>query len=85
MFSKVFLLDLMERALKTVAQTALALFAVDGVNILTINWQELLVASVTAGVISTLTSIASTSVHDKDSASLVGTPPTPTPGTSVKG
>lgn len=76
MFSKIFWMDAGERAIKTFAQAALMLLTMDGVNILTVDWKALLTASTTASVISVLTSIVSSSVRNRDTASLTVSPPT---------
>lgn len=79
MFSKVFALDLLERAIKTVAQTMLALITMDGVNIFSINYKEMFAAAATAGLISVLTSIVTAGVRERGTASLVVNPPLPPP------
>lgn len=71
MFSKKFALDSIERAVKTIAQTALALLTVQGFDLLHANYMGILSAIALAGLISILTSVASSSVGDKNSASLV--------------
>lgn len=71
MFSKKFALDSIERAIKTIAQVALALVTVQGFDLLHANYVGILSAIALAGLISILTSIASASFGDKDSASLV--------------
>jgi hypothetical protein len=76
-FSKVFLADASERALKTVAQVVLALLTVDGADILSLDYGQVASAALTAGVISILTSIVSASARGSESASLTINPPTP--------
>ncbi len=71
MFSKKFILDSVERAVKTVAQVALALVTVQGFDLLNANYVGIMSTIALAGLISILTSIASTSFGNKDSASLV--------------
>lgn len=59
-----------ERAVKTFAQSLVALF-VAGVTILTIDWQQALAVAGTAALVSVLTSIASTRLGPFDGPSLV--------------
>ena len=60
-----------ERAVKTFAQSLVALF-VAGVTVLTIDWQQALAVSVTAAVVSLLTSIASVRLGEFEGPSLAG-------------
>lgn len=71
MFSKVFLLDLAERSVKTFAQTLAALLGAGAVDLLKIDWSQRLSVSAGAALVSVLTSIASAGFGDKNSASLV--------------
>ena len=72
MFSKQFLLDMTERAIKTIAQTVIAsLLASGALGLFDANWGDILSVAGLAGVISLLTSIASSGTGDSDSASLV--------------
>lgn len=80
MFSKVFLLDSVERAVKTFAQVLLALFATGQTNILTVNWGDGFALAGTAVLVSFLTSIVSARVGDKESASLTIHPVEPQTG-----
>jgi hypothetical protein len=51
-----------ERAIKTVAQTATAIFTVAGVSgVLDVMWSQVISASLLAGIISILTSIVAVS------------------------
>jgi hypothetical protein len=70
-YSKQFIADALERAAKTVAQTAITLLTVDGANLLTLTTNGFISAVILAGILSLLTSVASAGVGDKDSASLV--------------
>lgn len=71
MFSKVFLLDSLERAIKTFAQALLALFVGGSANILTVNYGDAFAVAGTAVIVSLLTSIVSSQFGSKQSASLV--------------
>lgn len=80
MFSKVFLLDSIERAVKTFAQVLLSLFATGQLNILTVNWGDGFALAGTAVLVSLLTSIVSSRVGDNESASLTVKPVEPQNG-----
>ena len=72
MFTKKFLKDAAERAISTVAQTALALLVAAGsVGIEGINWKAVVSVSAVAGVVSVLKSIVASRLNEPDSASLV--------------
>lgn len=60
-----------ERALKTIAQTLIALWGGNQFNILTVDWKAALGVSVGAGVLSVLFSVASLPVGPGQSPSLV--------------
>lgn len=60
-----------ERAVKTFAQSLVALF-VAGVTVLTIDWQQALAVSATAAVVSVLTSVASVRLGSFEGPSLAG-------------
>lgn len=51
-----------ERAVKTFAQTALALFGAGAINVLTVDWQQVVGVSLGASVLSYLTSIVSVEI-----------------------
>ena len=51
-----------ERSVKTIAQTAIALLGAGALNVLTVDWQQVLGVSLGAGLLSVLTSIASAQV-----------------------
>lgn len=70
MFTVSFLKDAAERAIKTFAQALLSLLTVGNV-VSTVDWGTASVISGTAAVISILTSIASSGVPPKGSASLI--------------
>ena len=60
-----------ERAVKTFAQSLVALFAA-GVTILNIDWQQGLAVAATAAVVSVLTSVASVRLGPFEGPSLAG-------------
>ena len=60
-----------ERAVKTFAQSLVALFAA-GVTILNIDWQQGLAVAATAAVVSVLTSVASVRLGEFEGPSLAG-------------
>ena len=69
MYNKKFLNDLAERAIKTFAQTFIALTGSDMAGIFTIATVDTLKVSLGAALLSVLSSIASTQVGDSNSAS----------------
>lgn len=69
-WSKEFLVDTGERAVKTVSQSLVGLF-VGNATFLTVDWKGALVTAGTAGLVSVLTSFASSRVGNPNSASLV--------------
>nr|DAE84611.1 MAG TPA: hypothetical protein [Bacteriophage sp.] len=69
--SKSFWADAIERAVRTVAQSLLALLTVNGISLYTIDWGKMLSAAVLAGAISLLTSIAASGSGDKGTASFL--------------
>ena len=75
MLSRAFWLAVVERAGKTAAQTAVALLAADGVNLLSLDWRAAGVTVGGAAVLSVLTSIGSLTVGQVGSPSLVDTEP----------
>ena len=57
--------DATERAVKTAAQTAVALIGAEAVNVVSmIDWTEIAGVSATAAVVSVLTSIGSAQIGD---------------------
>ena len=70
-WSRSFWVDAAERAGKTAAQTLLALWAGDGVNLLHVDWPTSLGLAGTAAVLSVLTSVASAGIGDAGTPSLV--------------
>lgn len=72
MFTKAFLIAALERAVKTFAQTAVALWGGETVtNIVDLNWGDILGLSGSAAVLSALTSVASIPLSQGNSPSLV--------------
>lgn len=74
MFTKAFWLDAFERAVKTWAQSLLALVGAGATNLVLLDWGDMLGISGTAALISVLTSIVSAGVGSKGTASLVDDP-----------
>lgn len=64
MFTTAFLLATIERAIKTLAQTAAALLVADGTGLLNTDWLALLSVAGMAAVVSVLTSIGTGAVTD---------------------
>ena len=76
MFTKSFWILASERALKTVAQTFLAMAAAVGVfDALNADWQTILGVSIGAGLLSYATSIVSAEVGNHSDPSLVAVKP----------
>ena len=73
MFTKFFLRQLAERAIKTFAQTFVALAGASQMDWLNLDWQHLAATSLIAAGLSVLTSIASDKVGPIDSPSIVPT------------
>lgn len=69
MYDKRFWLAASERAAKTLAQALIAMF-VGGMTILTIDWQQALAVSVTAALVSLLTSLISAPLGSNPGPSL---------------
>jgi Putative lactococcus lactis phage r1t holin len=69
--SKKFWLDAAERAIKTLAQTMVAMLGAGATGLLDVDWVGFLSVSGLAAFVSLLTSIASASVVDNPTASLV--------------
>lgn len=71
-FTRLFWLDASERAIKTVAQTIVATTTASGaLGMFSANWGDIFSVAGLAGVISLLTSIASSGTGNNKSASLV--------------
>lgn len=72
MWSKQFWRDTAERAIKTVAQTAVALLGTGAIGLLDVDWVQVASVSALAGIVSVLTSIGSDNIGAKGTPSLVG-------------
>jgi hypothetical protein len=73
MFTKFFLRQVAERAVKTFAQTFVALAGVSQMDWLSLDWAQLAATSGIAAGLSVLTSIASDKIGPTDSPSIVTT------------
>lgn len=71
MFTKLFWKDATERAIKTIAQTMVAMLTAGATGLLTVDYVNLLSVAGLAGVVSVLTSVASAARAGTDTASLV--------------
>lgn len=66
-----FVKDLLERAVKTAAQTAVAVLGANTVDVLSVDWETVVGLSGGAALISALTSLASYKFGDSGTASAV--------------
>lgn len=73
MFNKLFLKQLAERAIKTFAQTLVALAGASQMDWLSLDWPQLAATSAIAAGLSVLTSIASDKIGPTDTPSVVST------------
>ena len=73
MWTKLFWLGAVERAIKTFAQAAVAVLAANSVGLLDAPWGAAASAAGMAAVLSVLTSIGSATIGDHNSPSLVRT------------
>jgi hypothetical protein len=71
MFTKSFVLQLLERAIKTFAQTVVALAGASQMDWLSLDWMQLAATAAIAAGLSVLTSIASDRFGPTDSPSMV--------------
>ena len=74
MFTKTFVKATLERAVKTICQSLIAVLAASQ-TILTADWKAVLATAGTAGLLSILTSIASDGFGPKGTPSLVADQP----------
>lgn len=79
MFSFHFWQLTVERAVKTFAQSLLAILSADGVGLLTVPWLAALSTAVTAAVLSVLTSMGSAPVGEPGGPSLLPVHPASAP------
>lgn len=70
MWTKLFWTAVAERAVKTAAQSAVALLSVDGMGLLDVDWSALASAVALATLLSVLTSVASSRAAGADGPSL---------------
>lgn len=71
MFTLMFWRDAFERAVKTAAQTAVALIGTGLVGVLEVDWLQILSVALVAAAVSILTSVSSGPVADRGTPSLV--------------
>lgn len=71
MFDKRFWVASAERAVKTFAQALVALIGTGAVNIISLDWTQMLGVAATAAVVSVLTSVASANFGPNPGPSLV--------------
>lgn len=71
MFNTLFWIAAAERALKTLAQTLVALIGANAVSVMDLDWPQMLGVAGTAAVVSILTSLASAPFGKNDGPSLV--------------
>lgn len=64
MWTKEFLLAVLERAVKTFAQTAAAMLVADGTGLLQVDWVAVLSVAGMAAVVSVLTSVGTGAATD---------------------
>ncbi len=70
-----FWLDTLERAIKTAAQTLLALVGVNVTDVASLNWQEMAITTAVSTGLSVLTSIVSSGIGEPGTASLLNPAP----------
>ncbi len=75
LFTATFWLDAFERAIKTAAQSALALIGVNVTDVASLNWQEMLITTGVATGLSVLTSIVSSGIGEPGTASVLNPAP----------
>lgn len=73
MFTKSFWKDALERAIKTTAQSILALWATGATGVLDVDWVNSLSVAGLAFIMSILTSVGGVNAGDKGTASFVKT------------
>ncbi len=75
LFTATFWLDTLERAVKTAAQTLLALVGVNVTDVASLNWQEMAITTAVSTGLSVLTSIVSSGIGEPGTASLLNPAP----------
>jgi len=71
MTSRIFWADTVERAIKTAAQSGVALLTLEGTNLLELDWEQFWSAIALAALVSVLSSMGSSKTGDNTSASLL--------------
>ena len=74
MWSAKFWRDAGERTVRTMAQTLLALLGNEMLNVVALDWGQIMSITVGAGVVCVLTAIVATGVGDHESASFHDAP-----------
>lgn len=69
MWSVKFWRDAAERTVRTMAQTLLALLGNQAVNVVALDWGQMLAITVGAGLVALLTAVVASGVGDNESAS----------------
>lgn len=64
-----YLIDLVDRAVRTAAQTAVAMIGADAFDVLTADWQGIASVATGAAVVSALTTVAARGVLGRNAAS----------------
>ena len=75
LFTLTFWLDAAERAIKTAAQTVLGLIGSNVVDVTSLDWQEIGIATAFTTGLSVLTSIVSSGIGEPGTASLLNPAP----------
>lgn len=75
LFTATFWLDAFERAVKTAAQTLIALIGVNVTEVTDLDWGQIGIATGVATALSVLTSIVSSGIGEPGSASLLNPAP----------
>jgi len=79
MFTRTFWRSTAERAVKSFAQSLLAILGISGLGLLDVDWVTTLSTAGMATLLSVLTSLASEGVGPRNDPSLVSATPEPTP------
>lgn len=69
MWSAKFWRDTAERTVRTMAQTLLALLGNEMINVVTLDWGQIVSVTVGAGVVAVCTALVASGVGDNESAS----------------